>query len=300
MKTQIILVLIIKCIICLPLIPVTHICSDQKCETCLQADPTACVRCTKKTFLHNHRCLLTCPLNTFADLFLRKCLPTSKENKDNHFFNTKAYSLGSCENICGKNIISDCSCDRKCILKGDCCSDYSSSCENLYTNNLLFNCHSMRNNCLLCFSNTQCGQCEKGYWLRNGECVKQCYQSDIEKTSNKVCTINRQCHVSNCDECEKNDGFKCLKCQNGYFYYKNQCVKQCPSRTLADRLSWSCMDPHQFAFYWIYPSHNSCRGTCGREMIRDNLDCSCNEKCFQKGNCCGDIEQFCPEYIYWK
>ena len=298
MKLSVIVILVvIHVIFAIPPIPVSHSCYDPNCFTCLQIDKTHCIQCKQKTFLHNHKCLLTCPLNTFSDVLQRKCIPVSPTTKRNHFLSTKAYSIGSCENICGYNINEDCSCTEDCISKGNCCSDYSSACEQLYQKSSSY-CEI--SNCKLCYSNTQCGQCNEGYWLRNGECVKHCAPNDIEKIPNKVCNINRQCYVSNCDECDRGNGKKCIKCENGYFYYKNQCVEECPKRTLADRLSWSCVEVGEFAFYWVFPSSSTCRDSCGRRMERDSMDCSCDEKCFQKGNCCGDIEQFCKEYLFWK
>jgi hypothetical protein len=39
---------------------------------------------------------------------------------------------------------------------------------------------------------------------------------------------------------------------------------------------------------------------CGRGIDNIEMDCSCVKDCFSKGNCCADIEDFCPQYSFWK
>ena len=45
--------------------------------------------------------------------------------------------------------------------------------------------------------------------------------------------------------------------------------------------------------YWIYPSKQSCIDRCG--LSETDADCSCNESCMRKGNCCDNFDKACPE-----
>ena len=38
---------------------------------------------------------------------------------------------------------------------------------------------------------------------------------------------------------------------------------------------------------------------CG-VVIEEDWDCSCSEDCFSWGNCCQDIDDQCPELLYWR
>ena len=48
-----------------------------------------------------------------------------------------------------------------------------------------------------------------------------------------------------------------------------------------------------------YPSTTSCKTNCGI-VVQEDWDCSCSSECFRFGNCCQDIEDFCPDLIYWR
>lgn len=88
----------------------------------------------------------------------------------------KAYTTGSCRNMCGR-VLSDCSCDRNCMLSGTCCSDYN-GCSSLVVNDN----NSCRNipNCKLCNTRTnECGMCDENYYLFNGRCVSKCEEKRV-------------------------------------------------------------------------------------------------------------------------
>ncbi len=145
----------------------------------------------------------------------------------------------------------------------------------------------------------KCGQCKEGLLLREGECVNSCFATDTINKSNNSCIPKEFCLVENCSKCIRANSSVCKTCMNGFFMYNNQCLLSCPPRLRADRISWSCLEPPVFAWYWIFPSKSSCRSRCGRNIDYE-MDCSCTEDCFRKGNCCQDVEDSCPNFVYWK
>ena len=215
----------------------------------------------------------------------------------------KAFSVGSCNNKCGATL-PDCSCKEDCLLSGTCCSDYH-ECEVTLKNNRgrLHECPQKVKNCEFCdFSKTNktsCRQCKKGFYIRNGECVNNCFPSDSIMEQNSICLKNQDCIVDNCSECVDGNSAVCKYCKNGFFMYNNQCLSMCPYKFRADRISWVCLEPPVFAWYWIFPSKTSCRNDCGKPMNAER-DCSCHKDCFRFGNCCQDIEDFCSSYSFWK
>ena len=167
-------------------------------------------------------------------------------------------------------------------------------------------CNTMDPRCDLCqnFPESRlppsCGQCKEGLFNRNGECLQACVADDILMSLNKVCIPNQHCLVENCAECVPGNPSVCKTCGNGFYMYNNQCLQSCPLRMRADRIAWACLEPPVFAWYWIFPSRASCRQRCGRVQDNHEMDCSCHPDCFRFANCCQDVEDYCPQYIYWK
>jgi hypothetical protein len=209
--------------------------------------------------------------------------------------------------MCGK-ILDDCSCEPTCINNGACCSDYH-ICEDLMNknNNRRAECKRLSENCELCENfdsssgKAKCGKCKDNFFNREGECVSMCNSSDNLHQANKICEppTSQVCLVQDCALCDNNNPYICNKCSKGYYMYNNQCLLVCPLRLRADRISWTCLEPPVFAWYWIFPSKKSCRNNCGKSFIPTH-GCSCREDCFRYGNCCEDIEDFCRDFIYWK
>lgn len=225
----------------------------------------------------------------------------------------KAFSLGSCKNLCGKTS-TDCSCTKTCINEGNCCADYN-YCENLYKINLNKNhdCYQGNPNCDLCENFVRkndpsdiskiipfkCGKCREGFYLKYGECKEKCDSSDKIITPNQICFDTMNCLVENCAQCAQENSAVCRICANGTYMHNNQCLKECPNGLRADRISWSCVEPPAAAWYWTWPARASCRLRCGRRVDFE-MDCSCAQDCFGKGNCCVDIEDYCPQFSFWK
>lgn len=226
------------------------------------------------------------------------------------YIRSKAFSTGSCVNICGQKA-EDCSCKEDCMNEGTCCSDFS-ICNKLWKDNegKRDECKKYSSSCELCnFSGnsgnetsketvSSCGQCIEGLYLRQKKCVTSCIGDDRIMEINKVCLVNPKCLVSDCHECGDLKGI-CQRCHQGYFLYKNQCLLNCPRGMIADRISWTCLESPVNAWYFLYPAQGSCKDRCNY-MLKYNKDCSCHEDCFRFATCCHDIEEYCPKLIYWK
>ena len=145
----------------------------------------------------------------------------------------------------------------------------------------------------------KCGKCRAGFFLRYGECVKKCEDDDKLITPNLICIDTMNCLVKNCAQCGRQNSAVCRICENGFYLHNNLCKRECPMGFRADRISWSCVELPKPAWYWSWPTKASCRLKCGRG-IDFEMDCSCTPDCFQKGNCCVDIEDYCPKFSFWK
>lgn len=222
----------------------------------------------------------------------------------------KAFTFGSCRNICGKESI-DCSCESTCQFTGSCCTDYH-ECEYLISNNINKSpeCRQGNVNCELCenFNHKEnpmvsgqlapfkCGKCLDGLFNRYGECVPKCPMKDKIILPNRICISTQKCLVENCTQCIDNNPSVCKTCFGGLFLYNNKCIAACPDNLKADRITMSCLESEQFAWNIVYPSKTTCKNKCGMDInTAGGMDCSCNEVCEKKGNCCQDYEDLCTE-----
>ena len=222
--------------------------------------------------------------------------------------------MGSCKNLCGK-VSSDCSCSDSCINEGNCCADYH-ICESLrkINNKRNHECFQGNPNCDLCENFNRkgdptdkakiipykCGMCREGFFLRYGICVPKCDSNDEILEPNKVCIDNMSCLIENCAQCGQEKSALCRICANGFYLHNNQCLKECPHGLRADRVSWSCLESPLAAWYWSWPTKSSCRMRYGRGIDDFKMDCTCTSDFFFKGNFCADVEDYCPEYSFWK
>jgi len=265
-------------------------CSDTNCRWCNRVSGT-CEDCQYGFFLYAGRCLTSCQIGLVANNYRRICEPLTTISKyfllkiavtDNRpVVYIKAYSTGSCYNMCGR-ILSDCSCEKSCVLTGRCCSDYN-GCDRLVISTSSTNCRHIPN-CYLCNTITnQCGQCEPNYYLLNGRCVSNCGLTNVLVFSATNTCYNTQgrnlaliyldCRVENCSSCVPGNPSVCKQCFNGHFMYNNQCIRMCPVEYRADRATWACVRSPVFAWYWIFPSRSSCQKRCGQVISQDS-DCS--------------------------
>jgi hypothetical protein len=180
-------------------------CSD-RCEICNTKDSAKCSKCVTGFYLNNGKCLDYCPEGMIADILRNKCMNVTSDQAFDLLY-SKAYSLGSCSNMCGK-IVQDCSCAPSCKSKGTCCTDYdvvncdlifekaskekvsncSSGCElcEKVNNNSIGN-NNSRNSTKNSF---KCNQCSDDTFYLNGKCVHACSEGFTADNINRICIKN--------------------------------------------------------------------------------------------------------------
>jgi len=215
---------------------------------------------------------------------------------------TMAYTFGSCKNMCGK-MVQDCNCSIACKSRGNCCTDYESvGCDAINSKALSISNDQCSDGCDFCVNNvsvnaTKCYQCKDRFYLFEGSCYLSCPVNTSNDDTNYLCVKKQTCNVQNCEQCLSS--LSCKTCQRGYFLSNNQCVDSCPVGYRADRITWSCLEPPVFAWYWVYPSRGSCKSYCG-VVVQSDWDCSCLDNCFLWGNCCQDIDYYCENLLFWR
>lgn len=176
-------------------------CSDKSCMYCNQLDPENCLKCSTSYFLKDQKCVNFCPEAFYADTLRGRCVSDQIENQDVNFM--RAYTTGSCKNMCGRNLnnspnLLDCCCDTACKNRGDCCSDYvSHKCDNLIDRAKMVKteCRTVPG-CDLCDAVDKvegflkCNQCESDLYLYLGKCFRKCppetYKDEVTKTCHKI------------------------------------------------------------------------------------------------------------------
>jgi hypothetical protein len=290
-------------------------CTNIGCHYCDPINPTMCRKCHTGFFLFKDSCSTICPIGYFADNLRSKCVPAVTTIE---IVYTKAYSIGSCLNACGLDRI-DCECSPSCRLKGTCCTDFNlmncpviveifarQSSDASANKNEDLECGKKNIGCKFCDEKNlidskenvkKCNQCKEDYFLYEGRCFEKCPEDTIENNTNKTCEKKPICDIANCGECAT--ATTCKTCKNGYFKFGNECNSKCPEGYRADRITWTCLEPPIFAWYWVYPSRSSCRNYCGI-VIQKDWDCSCSSDCFFFGNCCQDIDYYCDALLFWR
>jgi len=284
-----------------------------------------CFKCNTGFYLDGSSCHLLCPIGYSTDTLRGRCVEDAKVVTAEVVY-TKSYTRGSCRNTCGLKM-SDCSCQQDCKLDGTCCSDYErAKCSQLLNTNSTLCMKNTNNTCQYCDESTYvnstdnnetsnststdtnetnntslppiCRQCVAGLFYYRGECLSACPEN-YTSYENNLCLRKTSCQVDNCRTCEGSDENPCKKCRRGSYLYDGKCVASCPSDYRADRMSWTCLEMPVFAWYWVYPSRTSCKSHCG-VVVEESWDCSCQEDCVFFGNCCQDIEDYCPDVLFWR
>ncbi len=163
------------------------------------------------------------------------------------------------------------SCHPSCEKTGECCSDYQ-ICEIIEKSHSI---DCLEPNCKLCTRDRKvCLQCKDNFFYYNSKCVLNCPQK-TQASSQNIC-----------------ESVKNSKCSQGLFFHKGKCLHACPVGLRANRIDFTCKTDKEFAFYWVFPSRESCENKCG-----DNTksDCSCKFTCLRRGNCCDNFEKECNE-----
>lgn len=282
-----------------------------RCQVYSSTNPVLCEFCAHSYFLFNNTCLESCPDNFNANMATGRCDAVREDNSPY----TKAFTLDSCLNQCGKQLKS-CSCCPEAAANGQLCSDYYSAdfgCDASFEHTLLLglndpsnSCQNTVDGCILCNDRNQCVQCDEGKLLLidgnsdedvSTSCVSSCPETH-RLLDNNVCKPKNGCEAANCDQCAEDSSSICAVCDIGYFLDEsaNKCVKRCVGK-VADRLSGKCVSlPSCDNRLTIYRDLNS-QFTCSenKETVGDASGCSCAENlCYEYGNCCADVTNVCP------
>jgi len=303
-------------------------CLDSNCRYCDPNRRNVCSVCYTGYYLNGTSCSLSCSDGYVADNLRGRCFNLNSSNYITpEIVSNIAYSIGSCRNFCGKKAY-DCSCKDSCKRKGTCCTDYDVvGCRGILANATNSSCS---NNCDLCANSTinnntnntdnntntnntannntnatgnnstsQCFRCQTGFYLFGTECISSCPDGYTNDDINFICKKKDNCTVPNCDRCFSDSNSTCYQCQKGRFLHQGSCLDRCPDEHRADRINWVCLKNPIFAWYWVYPSRTSCRLHCG-VVIQEDWDCSCSGDCVFFGNCCSDVDDYCPNIFFWR
>jgi hypothetical protein len=103
-----------------------RVCFKKTCEieNCERCNGNLCEKCLNGKFLQNGSCVDYCDMGMIANRKNFTCVNLSEKP-----FYWIYPSRGSCFNNCGKqNFENDCSCEGRCLNKGNCCQDFEYFC----------------------------------------------------------------------------------------------------------------------------------------------------------------------------
>ncbi|KAL4502392.1 hypothetical protein ABPG72_011979 [Tetrahymena utriculariae] len=242
------------------------------CATC-DTSATSCLKCKPGTFLYNKSCSNTCPdgyLPNQATLTCDKCHQNCK----------------TCSN---PNDDSKCTqCQGSRFLSGTQCLEI---CPNGQYGEFNGNkCEPCNVNCLTCKGPTDanCLSCNTGklYQPDNNTCGSSC------KTSQYINGTNCSPCDKTCFTCSGESTKDCKSCSVGYFF-KNQCLSQCPDQYYpdsSDKSAQVCKQCNSVCFNCNGPDQNQCAqcngdfylnpgNLCLKTCPGDQFQNSTNNKC---------------------
>jgi hypothetical protein len=202
---------------------------DNTCDVCLAENTTQCVKCASGYFLEQGQCLTNCPEDKFADILRSKCI-NKKESESIDIVYSKAYSLGSCSNMCGK-LVQDCSCTSNCKLKGNCCTDYE-----------VVNCDAiMENSKNVDKDSCKSSGCEICDLIKKSNSTNTSNATDIQSlyTGNSSSTNNNKSLI-NSTSSGKN--IKCTQCPENKYLHRGECVDSCPEGFYSNPVNRLCKE----------------------------------------------------------
>ncbi|KAL4466559.1 hypothetical protein ABPG72_010610 [Tetrahymena utriculariae] len=212
------------------------------CKACLD-DSTKCSECSASGLRLDDQCLLKCPEDYFSDInkICQRCNETCNSCKgpgNQDCFTCKIglfFYNGQCVTQC-PNLVQD----NQCV--NSCSESYyllSKQCQL---------CHPFCKQCI--DSSVTCPICSDLAFKFNSECTNICPQGYYGDIQTRRC---EKCNIS-CKTCFDSSGKDCLSCKEGnflqnnecvltckYFFYKGECLKQCPSKTYPDWKQKICM-----------------------------------------------------------
>lgn len=81
--------------------------------------------------------------------------------------------------------------------------------------------------------------CNEGFFYYKNKCYKDCPKNTNVIDSNNICLDKSPCLIDNCETCDISNT-KCTKCVHGFFLHENECSRNCPAGTRADRIHFVC------------------------------------------------------------
>ncbi|KAL4485055.1 hypothetical protein ABPG72_014575 [Tetrahymena utriculariae] len=243
-------------------------CNSSKCKECSES-PTQCTGCPERQFLYDKQCLSKCPSGWYPDekrvcwqcnqQLCKECSNSHTQctecKKDQVLFEEKCYKDCKPGFFADKQSVCK-SCD---LNKCEECIQYDTKCTKCKEGLYLIN-HSceeqcpdkgyyfdQNKKCLPCHedcekcsgSSTNCTDCEYPMFLEGSKCIQECppgkYGAYVQSISKCL-----DCDTNKCQNCVDNKS-KCTSCNKGYFFYKNECMSDCPKGTNKNLVTQSCL-----------------------------------------------------------
>jgi proprotein convertase subtilisin/kexin type 5 len=198
---------------------------DSSCDLCLAENTSKCIKCSSGYYLEQDQCLTNCPQGKIADILRSKCM-TKQESESMDVVFSKAYSLGSCRNMCGK-LVQDCSCTSYCKLKGNCCTDYEVvNCDIIMENTKNLDQASCKS--------SGCETCE--LIKKTNSTINNTYDSQTLNNSSSNGFNNSRSNSS------MNSQIICTQCPEDKFLHKGKCLASCPQGFYSNSINRFCKD----------------------------------------------------------
>lgn len=185
-------------------------CKDPNCNNCKPDTPEECKECTTNYFLYLKKCYSNCVIGTYADNVTGQCKPCPE-------YCPKCTSLTACSE-CPAPLKKQ---NQKCVK----------DCDIGYTYYKLLNeCKPCTDyNCKKCTLNNICIECKPPSILNKltDKCGFSCpYKFFISKEND---LLSCQPCLKECATC--NSTLTCTSCDDGYFWFNNNCIQTCPEKT---------------------------------------------------------------------
>lgn len=76
------------------------------------------------------------------------------------------------------------------------------------------------------------------------------------------------CHLNVGNKCSQSclacENGQCLKCERGLYSFENQCLETCPLSSVADNISFKCLNKSQNPLYAKAFTVSRCMNSCGK------------------------------------
>ena len=269
---------------------------EYTCYSCDGGTSSDCLSCESGYFLHNKKCLDTCPDGFWGDTVTYTCKPCWSSSVSPYSCVTcNAQSSGSCLK-CDSPYFLYPNTIGQCLLTcpdGFWANSGSRTCDSCWisTSSSPYSCKT----CLSSGSSNQCTSCAAGAFLHpntEGECVAPCPDGFWGDTYSNTC---QPCWSSTvqpytCASCMGPHSTNCLSCNPDTFLYQGQCITSCPAGYWGDTSSWECKP------CW---SSTTSPFTCKTCDAGGSSNClSCNVGAFQYPMDYGSCLNACPDGFY--